>query len=58
LPKVIEAGFQEWRDQRDLTAWKYAMWDANAKMPTQMPNGRRGASVGRRSILPTCTGTP
>jgi hypothetical protein len=40
LPKVIEAGFQEWRDQRDLTAWKYAMWDVNAKMPTQMPNVR------------------
>lgn len=40
LPDLTEAGFQKWRDQRDLTAWKYAMWDAHMKMPTQMPNGR------------------
>jgi hypothetical protein len=40
LPMLTEASFQQWRDQRDLTAWKYAMWDAHMKMPTQMPAGR------------------
>jgi hypothetical protein len=38
--EFTEAGFQEWRDNRDRTAWKYAMWDAHMKMPTQMTNGR------------------
>jgi hypothetical protein len=27
LSKRIEADFQEWRDQRDWTARKYALWD-------------------------------
>lgn len=40
LPMLTEASFQAWRDNRDITAWKYAMWDAKAKMPTQMTNGR------------------
>ena len=40
LPTMTEANFQEWRDNRDLTAWKYAMWEANAKMPTAVTSGR------------------
>lgn len=40
LPTVTEANFQEWRDNRDFTAWKYGMWDAHMKMPTAMANGR------------------
>jgi len=31
---------QAWRYQRDSTAWKYAMWDARMKLPTQLPTGR------------------
>jgi hypothetical protein len=40
LATRTEADFQEWRYQRDSTAWKYAMWDAGLKMSTQLPNGR------------------
>jgi hypothetical protein len=35
-----EADFQVWRHQRDLAAWKYAMWDAGLKPPTQPATGR------------------
>jgi hypothetical protein len=49
LPRLTEADFQKWRYQRDATAWKYAMWDAGMKMPTQLPSGRSrcycGASI-------------
>jgi hypothetical protein len=31
LSKRTEADFQEWRDQRDWTARKYAMWEAHGK---------------------------
>jgi hypothetical protein len=33
--KRTEADYQAWRDNRDWTAWKYAMWDAGMKMQTQ-----------------------
>ena len=33
LPTRTEANFQEWRDQRDATARKYALWDAGKKLP-------------------------
>jgi len=53
LPTRTEADFQAWRDQRDRTAWKYAMWDAGMKMPTQRPDGRSrcfcGAKIDIRS---------
>jgi hypothetical protein len=49
LPTLTEADFQEWRDQRDWTAWKYAMHDARLKLPAQLPSGRSqcycGASI-------------
>jgi hypothetical protein len=32
LAKRSEADFQEWRDQRDWTARKYAMWEPNSMM--------------------------
>src|SRR5260221_7218142 len=32
LSKRTEADFQEWRDQRDWTARKYALWDAGKKL--------------------------
>ena len=35
--KRTEADFQEWRDQRDWTARKYAMWEAGERLPSQRP---------------------
>jgi hypothetical protein len=40
LPKCTSDDFEEYRRQRARTAWKYAMHDAGAKMPTQLPSGR------------------
>ena len=37
--KRTEADYQAWRDNRDLTAWRYAMWDTGMKMPTQTQDG-------------------
>ena len=31
-----EADYQAWRDQRDWTARKYAMWGRGEKFPSQM----------------------
>ena len=39
-PKIDEADYQEYRRHRALTAWKYAMHDAGAKLPTEMPSGQ------------------
>jgi hypothetical protein len=41
LPALTEASFQEWRDQRDWTARKYAMRQRGELMPTQKPNSIR-----------------
>jgi hypothetical protein len=35
----IDADFQTWRDAKAFTAWKYAMWEAGAKLPTQAISG-------------------
>jgi hypothetical protein len=35
-----EEDFQEHRRKRAATAWKYAMWDAGCRMPTQNTDGR------------------
>jgi hypothetical protein len=47
LPGLTEADL--WRYQRNFTAWKYTMWDAGMKLPTQLPTGRSrcysGASI-------------
>ena len=37
LSKRTEADFQEWRDQRDWTARKYALWDAGKKLEPPSP---------------------
>jgi hypothetical protein len=39
LASRTEADFQAWRDAQAFTAWKYAMWDAGAKLPTQTTSG-------------------
>jgi len=38
LSKRTEADFQAWRDQRDWTARKYALWDAGERLPSQKPS--------------------
>jgi hypothetical protein len=38
LPKCTEQDFRDYRDQRNLTARKYAMWEAGEKLPTQTPS--------------------
>jgi hypothetical protein len=38
LSKRTEADFQAWRDERDWTARKYAMWKAGERIPSQKPN--------------------
>jgi hypothetical protein len=54
LAKRTEADFEEWRYARDFTAWKYAMWDAGLKMPTQTRDGRArcfcGAEINNATI--------
>jgi hypothetical protein len=37
LSKRTDAHFQAWRDERDWTARKYAMWEAGERMPSQKP---------------------
>jgi hypothetical protein len=38
LSKRTEADFQKWRDARDWTARKYAMWATGEKLPSQKPS--------------------
>jgi hypothetical protein len=38
LSRRTEADFQAWRDQRDWTARKYAMWEAGERFPSQKPS--------------------
>ena len=40
LPILTESDFQEYRRERAFREWKYAMWDAGCRMPTQLPDGR------------------
>jgi hypothetical protein len=39
LPRCTEADFEEYRREEAWTAWKYAMWDAGCRMPTQYTSG-------------------
>ncbi len=53
-PEIGESDYQEHRLQRARTAWKYAMHDAGAKLPTQLASGRSkcfcGAELTAESI--------
>jgi hypothetical protein len=40
LANRTEADFQAWRDQRDWTERKYAMWDRGERFPSQQPSRR------------------
>jgi hypothetical protein len=48
LSKRTEADFQAWRDDRDWTARKYAMWERGERLPSQMPNSWMGCPCGER----------
>jgi hypothetical protein len=39
-PRCTEVDFEEYRRQEAWTAWKYAMWDAGCRMPTQTVDDR------------------
>ena len=45
---LTEADFQEWRDQRDWTARKYAMWKGGEPLPSQKPNTNMRCPCGER----------
>jgi len=47
LPTRTEPDFQAWRDQRDWTERKYAMW-ARGELPSQKPNSMMGCPCGAR----------
>ena len=47
LSKRTEADFQAWRDQRDWTARKYALWDAGERLPSQKPSSMMALSLRR-----------
>jgi hypothetical protein len=38
LSNRTEADFQAWRDQRDWTDRKYAMWERGERLPSQTPS--------------------
>ena len=48
LPNRTEADFQAWRDARDWTARKHAMWERGEKMPSQIPTSMMGCPCGAR----------
>jgi hypothetical protein len=50
LPTRTEFDFQTWRDQRDRTARKYAMWERGELLPTQKPNTIMPCSCGARFV--------
>ena len=40
LPSLTDANFEDWRRHNALGKWKYRMWDAGLKLPTQLAEGR------------------
>jgi hypothetical protein len=38
LANRTDADFQAWRDQRDWTAGKYAMWERGERLPSRGPS--------------------
>ena len=43
-----EADYQAWRDRRDSTARKYAMWKAGELLPSQKPDSMMRCPCGER----------
>jgi hypothetical protein len=46
-----EADFEAWRRDRAATAWKYAMWDARWRLPTQTADGRARCLCGAEMTI-------
>jgi hypothetical protein len=46
LPTLTEADFDRWREARDFTARKYAMWERGELAPSQKPNTLMRCSCG------------
>jgi hypothetical protein len=46
--------FDAYRRDRAFTVWKYAMWDAGCRLPTQVPSGRSrcfcGAEIDQQTV--------
>jgi|SRR5665213_38170 len=55
LPTRTEADFQAWRDQRDDTAWKYAMRDRGLRLPTEFADGREQCFCGAAIDIARCS---
>ena len=55
-PQIIEADRLEHRRARAHTAWKYRMWEAGCKLPTQVASGQSqcycGAELDNQSVGP------
>lgn len=53
-PQITPAMLDEWRYYNAFTRWKYAMWDAGSKLPTQMTSGRSrcfcGSEIGIKEV--------
>jgi len=59
LSNRTEADFQEWRDQRDRTARKYAMWEAGERLPSQRPTSIMRCACGESFVRqPPARGEP
>lgn len=43
---LTEGNLQEWRDQRDWTERKYAMWARGEKLPSQIPSSKMRCPCG------------
>jgi hypothetical protein len=56
VARVMHGDFAAYRQQRAMTAWKYAMWDAGCKMPTQVPDGRAQCFCGAEIDMATMDG--
>jgi hypothetical protein len=56
---AASADFQAWRDERDWTARKYAMWETGERMPSQKPSSLMrypcGATIDTHRMTPCCT---
>jgi hypothetical protein len=48
LAKRTEADFRAWRDARDWTVRKYAMWATGERLPSQKPSSRMTCLCGVR----------
>lgn len=50
-PTITAADRDAWLFEEAFTAWKYAMWKANCRMPTQSPDGWSHCFCGARITI-------